>query len=145
MMNTAIFSWPVRIYYEDTDAGGVVYHANYLRYMERARNEWLRTLGRPVGDINKLDGCLFVVASLDLQYKTPARLDDELAVTAELVQLKRVSMTLKQQVLRNDELIAVANINLVTVSTETFRPVAIPQSLATHPLIAPYKFGINPA
>lgn len=134
-MSEKVFSWPVRIYYEDTDAGGVVYHANYLRYMERARNEWLRSLGRPIGEINTQDGCLFVVASLDISYKAPAKLDDQLMVTAELVQLKRVSMVLKQTVLRGEELITIANINLVTVSKDTLRPIAIPQSLTNHPLL----------
>ncbi len=81
-MSAQIFTWPVRIYYEDTDAGGVVYHANYLRYMERACNEWLRSLGRSIKQINQQDGCLFAVASLDLQYKVPAKLDDELLITA---------------------------------------------------------------
>jgi YbgC/YbaW family acyl-CoA thioester hydrolase len=76
-----------------------------------------------------------VVASLDISYKAPAKLDDQLMVTAELVQLKRVSMVLKQTVLRGEELITIANINLVTVSKDTLRPIAIPQSLTNHPLL----------
>ncbi len=138
-MQNEIFSWPVRIYYEDTDAGGVVYHANYLRYMERARNEWLRHLGRPISDINEKDGCLFVLASLDIQYKSPAKLDDYLHVTVELIEMKRVSMVLKQRVLREDKEIATGSLNLVTVSNEIFKPVAIPESLTTHLLITSNK------
>ncbi len=130
-----MFAWPVRIYYEDTDAGGVVYHANYLRYMERARNEWLRSMGQPIGVIKQRDGCVFVVASLDLHYKATAKLDDELSVTAQVTNIKRVSMTLKQTVLRNDEELVVGNLNLVTVNADTFKPVAVPSALTAHPLI----------
>lgn len=103
--------------------------------MERARNEWLRHLGRPIRDINEQDGCLFVLESLEIQYKDSAKLDDYLYVTAELIEMKRTSMLLKQRVLRDDKEIVIGNLNLVTVSNETFRPVAIPESLMTHPLI----------
>lgn len=128
-----MFNWRVRVYYEDTDAGGVVYHANYLRFMERARSEWLRDIGHPVGQIAKRDHCLFVVREVNMKFLRPAKLDDELIVGARLVATRRTSMQIEQQIWRdNDEsgdVLLNAMIQLVTVSSETFRPIALPRFL----------------
>ena len=124
---TDLFTWPVRVYYEDTDAGGVVYHANYLRYMERARSEWLRALGHPVDQIAQQEKKLFVVRSVQIQFERPARLSDELLVSAEVEQTRRASMRLKQEVCRGvDELLVSAQVELAMVDSETFRPVRLP-------------------
>ncbi len=126
-MNTDIFAWPVRVYYEDTDAGGVVYHANYLRFMERARNEWLRAKGHPVEQIVEQEKKLFVVRSVQIQFARPARLGDELQVSAEVVDTRRASMLLRQQVTRNSgELLVTAEVELAMVDSQRFRPVRLP-------------------
>lgn len=93
-----IFEWPVRVYIEDTDRGGIVYHANYLNYMERARTEWLRSLGFSQENFFNED-TLFVVRKVVLSYKMPAKLDDELIVNLSIQQRRRVGLTLSQQIL----------------------------------------------
>jgi len=92
-----VFHWPVRIYWEDTDAGGIVFYANYLKFFERSRTEWLRSLGIAQQDLKDDSGCMFVVTDATLRYHRPARLDDELVVTARLIETGRASMILKQQ------------------------------------------------
>ena len=125
--------WPVRVYYEDTDAGGVVYHANYLRYMERARNEWLRDMGHPVEQIAEQENKLFVVRSVEMQFVRPAKLSDMLSVSAEVVVSKKASMQIKQEVRRetgdSSELLVSALIGLAMVDSERFRPVRLPEFL----------------
>ena len=91
------FSLPVRVYYEDTDAGGVVYHANYLRFMERARTEWLRALGFEQDRLAQELGIVFVLASLDIQSRKPARFNDALSVTSSISTVGRVSILFKQE------------------------------------------------
>jgi acyl-CoA thioester hydrolase len=131
---SAKFVWPVRVYYEDTDAGGVVYHANYLRYMERARNEWLRDMGHPVEQIVEQEKKLFVVRSLEMKFVRPAKLSDELSVSAEVVLVKKASMQLRQEVRRgvgeSGELLVSAMIELAMVDSERFRPVRLPEFLS---------------
>jgi len=130
---SAKFMWPVRVYYEDTDAGGVVYHANYLRYMERARNEWLRDMGHPVEQIAEQENKLFVVRSVEMQFVRPAKLSDMLSVSAEVVVSKKASMQIKQEVRRetgdSSELLVSALIGLAMVDSERFRPVRLPEFL----------------
>ena len=125
-----IFSWPVRIYYEDTDAGGVVYYANYLRYMERARNEWLRDMGHPVEQIVEQEKKLFVIRSVEMKFIRPARLSDELRVSVDVLQTKKASMQLKQEAYRvsgeSEELLVSGIVELAMVSSENFRPVRLP-------------------
>lgn len=125
-----IFSWPVRIYYEDTDAGGVVYYANYLRYMERARNEWLRDMRHPVEQIVEQEKKQFVIRSVEMKFICPARLGDDLRVSADVMQTKKASMQLKQEVYRvsgeSEELLVSAIVELAMVSSENFRPVRLP-------------------
>ena len=95
----AIFSWPVRVYWEDTDAGGIVFYANYLKFFERSRTEWLRSLGIEQQRLKDSTGGIFVVAETSIRYHRPARLDDELIVTASLVETGRASMIIRQQAL----------------------------------------------
>jgi len=99
----AIFQWPVRVYWEDTDAGGIVFYANYLKFFERSRTEWLRTLGIEQQSLKDSTGCIFVVTETTLRYLRPARLDDELIVTTSVLETGRASMTLKQQALLKTE------------------------------------------
>ena len=94
------FSWPVRVYWEDTDAGGIVYYANYLKFCERARTEWLRACGIHQQALREETGGMFVVSDAQLRYLKSARLDDELLVTTTLTEPGRASMTIRQQVLR---------------------------------------------
>ena len=93
-----VFSWPVRIYWEDTDAGGIVFYANYLKFMERARTEWLRSLGIAQSSLRADTGGMFVVADTHLSYQRPARLDDQLLVTAQIVEKTQITLTIRQEI-----------------------------------------------
>ena len=121
-----IFKWPVRVYYEDTDLGGVVYYANYLRFMERARTEWLRALGFEQTALARDHGIVFVVSSLAIDYLKPAAFNDELTVTVELETIGAAQIKLKQTVARAAEALATANVRIGCVNTATFRPARIP-------------------
>ena len=129
MKKNAIFTLPVRVYFQDTDAGGVVYHANYLNFMERARTEWLRTHGFSNAGLMKELGVVFVVRSLKLDYLKPALLDDLLDVTAQIKDIGRSRISLLQTVQRKDELLTEAEIHLVSISIDTFKPVSVPEVL----------------
>jgi acyl-CoA thioester hydrolase len=124
-----IFSLPIRVYFQDTDAGGVVYHANYLNFMERARTEWLRTQGYSNAGLMKEFGSVFVVRSLKLDYLKPALLDDLLEVTAQINEVGRSRISLAQTVRRGEEVLTEAEVHLVCVSLESFRPVSVPEVL----------------
>lgn len=127
---TTQFSWPVRVYYEDTDAGGVVYYANYLKFFERARTERLRALGLEQDGLRSAFGILFVVRSAQVDYLKPARFNDALSVSAEVSELKRASMVFNQQILRADgEILCEAKFRVVCLTESEFRPTAIPGSL----------------
>lgn len=124
------FRWPVRVYYEDTDAGGVVYHASYLRFFERARTEFLRSLGLEQDDLRTRDGILFAVRSMQIDYVKAARFNEMLWVSTEVEQLKSASLTFKQQAVRQDnELVCEVRVRVVCLAAETFRPTAIPDFL----------------
>ena len=125
------FSWPVRVYYEDTDAGGVVYYANYLKFTERARTEWLRAMGFEQTDLAERHGIVFVVRSAAVEYLRPARFNDELRVGVELIKVGAGQIDLVQRVLRGEELLAVATVKVACVGLHTMRPTRIPQPLAT--------------
>lgn len=125
------FSWPVRVYYEDTDAAGVVYYANYLSFMERARTEWLRALGFEQTELAASAGVAFVVRSAAIDYLRPARFNDGLQVTVELIKVGAGQIDVAQHVLRGDELLARATIKVVCVELRTMRPARIPRLLAT--------------
>ncbi len=129
MSEHKIFSWPVRVYFQDTDAGGVVYHASYVNFMERARTEWLRSHGYSNADLMREFGVMFVVRSLKLDYLRPALLDDMLEVTAQVLDIGRSRLTLMQTVRREEEMLTEGEVHLVCVSKETFKPVSVPEAL----------------
>ena len=130
------FSVSVRINYEDTDAGGVVYYANYLAYMERARNACLRELGYPLSELQCDQKLVFVVTEANIKYKLPARLDDIIDITLAVLEIKGASVNLSQQILRGGDLLVDATIKLVTLNSDTFSPCRMPvklrQSLERH-------------
>jgi acyl-CoA thioester hydrolase len=121
-----VFSWPVRVYYQDTDAGGVVYHASYVNFMERARTEWLRTFGYSNAGMMTELGVMFVVRSIKLDYLRPALLDDMLNVTAEIKEIGRSRLNMIQTVMRGDELLTEGEVHLVCVTADSFKPVSVP-------------------
>lgn len=123
------FSLPIRVYFQDTDAGGVVYHASYVNFMERARTEWLRTFGYSNAGLLKEFGVMFVVRKLELNYLKPALLDDMLDVTAQTKDVGRSRVTLLQNVLRGDEVLTEGEVHLVCVAADTFKPVSVPEVL----------------
>ena len=126
------FEWPVRVYYEDTDAQGVVYYANYFRFLERARTEWLRSLGVDMVALQAQERRIFVVAEVQVRFIAPARLSDELLVTARLVNLTRVSFDIEQKIYRGNtdgELLIDGNVKAAYLDADTMRPKRIPSSL----------------
>jgi len=129
-LNTAaVFEWPVRVYWEDTDAGGVVYYANYLKFLERARTEWLRSLGYSQQALASDPGILFMVVNLNLDYFRPARLDDALRVTCAPERDGRVTMRFRQQILRDTpgrEPLVDATIRVACLDARSLRPRRIP-------------------
>ena len=128
-MNT--FSFNIRVYYEDTDSGGVVYHANYLKFMERARTEWLRTLGFEQTDLNAQLQVMFVVHSMALQFKSPARFNDEIVVQSQIMRVGHGSIEFTQTVMRAAQVLIMATVKLACVHSETFKPTAIPDVIKT--------------
>jgi acyl-CoA thioester hydrolase len=123
------FSWPVRVYYEDTDLGGVVYYANYLKFLERARTEWLRSLGFAQTELAAAHGVVFVVRSIGLDYLKPARFDDSLEVTVEIADTGASRIGLAQRVRRGAEDLVTADVDIACVHTATFRPARIPGAI----------------
>ncbi len=121
----------MRVYYEDTDAGGVVYYANYLSFMERARTEWLRALGFEQPEMAATHGVLFVVRAVHIDYLKPSRFDDSLQVTVEVVTVGGSRIRFLQRVLRGNEEIVRAEVDVVCVSTDTFRPARLPRKMRT--------------
>ncbi|MBI5908485.1 MAG: tol-pal system-associated acyl-CoA thioesterase [Betaproteobacteria bacterium] len=128
-MNSKLFSWPVRVYYEDTDAGGVVYYANYLKFFERARTEWLRGLGLNQAKLAQEEGLIFVVRRALLDFARPARLDDMLEVTLEPMKLARVYVDLVQEARCGTQMLARAEIRVACLNQRNFKPAAMPQCL----------------
>lgn len=122
----ARFTWPVRVYYEDTDSGGVVYYANYLRFLERTRTEWLRAAGFEQPQLLRDFGVIFVVRSLTIEYLRPARFNDLLTVTAAPVHIGRSTLDIEQTVER-EELLVTARVRIACVEGASFRPVRIPE------------------
>ncbi len=127
------FVWPVRVYWEDTDAGGIVFYANYLKYFERARTEWLRSLGIEQRALRERSGGLFVVSDSQVRYHRPARLDDELFVTAWPQEIGRASITIQQQAWlktpAENSLLCDATIRVGWVDASSYKPARIPQTL----------------
>jgi acyl-CoA thioester hydrolase len=131
MSRAPAFVWPVRVYYEDTDAAGVVYYANYLKFMERARTEWLRSAGFEQTRLAEEHGVAFVVTSLSIDYLKPGRFNDGLQVTVELIKVGAGHIRLSQRVLRGEEVLATSAVTVACVLLRTMRPVRMPQTLAT--------------
>ncbi|HLS98845.1 MAG: tol-pal system-associated acyl-CoA thioesterase [Porticoccaceae bacterium] len=122
------FQLPVRVYVEDTDAGGIVYYVNYLKFLERARTEWFRHRGFEKPALFR-DNLMFVVHSLNIDYRRPARLDDLLLATARVVRGGRTFFVMEQRVLRGDELICAAEVKVACVNRDSMRPAAIPDDV----------------
>lgn len=127
----AEFIWPIRVYYEDTDAGGVVYYANYLKFLERARTEYLRSLGYEQDQLRAECGLIFVVRSVNVEYLQPARFNEQLQVSAKVIELKRTSMVFEQTITREGESapLITATIRIVALDEASFRPKAIPNEM----------------
>jgi len=121
--------WPVRVYYEDTDAAGVVYYANYLKYCERARTEWLRALGYAQQSLRETSGRVFVVRSVAAEYLSSAQLDDLLDIETRLTELGRAKLTFTQRVLRDGQVLFEATVLIVCVDWNTRKPASIPADL----------------
>jgi len=119
----------MRVYYQDTDAGGVVFHGNYLNFFERARTEWLRQLGFDVRQLAQQEGVMFIVRGLRVNYMRPALVDDMLIVTATIENLGRAQFTLDQRVLRGEDLLVQGSVNLACVTVEGLKPARVPASL----------------
>lgn len=126
------FDWPVRIYYEDTDAAGIVFYANYLRYMERGRTEWLRTLGLEQDQLRAEQGVVFAVTTVNLNYLTPARFNDLLTVRSSLTQLGGASLEFEQHILRvSDQAVCCRGmVKVACLDAMTLRPRRLPLILA---------------
>jgi acyl-CoA thioester hydrolase len=120
-----IFTWPVRVYYEDTDSGGVVYYANYLKFMERARTEWLRAAGFEQTELLRERDVIFVVREVHVEYLKPAAFNDSLNVTVQPLRVGRSYMDLAQTIERDDVLVR-AETKIVCVGGQSFKPVSIP-------------------
>ena len=125
------FNWPVRVYFEDTDAGGIVYYASYLKFMERARTEWLRGRGIDVEGLARKDRVLFAVRSLELDYRQPARLSDSLRVSVVLERARRASLELWQEVIREDQPLCAGRLRLACLDADILRPRRIPDTILT--------------
>ncbi len=125
------FHWPVRVYYEDTDSGGVVYYANYLKFMERARTEWLRSLGLEQDELIARESVIFAVRSIQVDYLQPARFNDALTVSAEVVEWGRASLSFEQNIHRtkDETLLCRGRIKLACIDCNSFKPRALPTAL----------------
>jgi acyl-CoA thioester hydrolase len=121
------FQFPVRVYWEDTDAGGIVFYANYLKFFERARTEWLRAAGIEQHQLREETGLMFVVASTSLRYLAPARLDDLLTITVDPEPAGRASLVVRQRALRGDTLLADGEIRIGCVRAEDLKPQRLPE------------------
>jgi acyl-CoA thioester hydrolase len=124
-----LFSWPTRVYWEDTDAGGVVYHAQYLAFLERARTEWLRAQGYGQERLREAHGLVFAVRAMRIDFRAPARLDDALDVSVALRECRRASLVIAQAVHRDGARLLDAEVRVAALSADGFRPRAIPDVL----------------
>jgi len=123
------FDWPVRVYYEDTDAGGVVFYANYLKFYERARTEMLRAMGFEQDELIAKESIIFVVRSVQVDYLMPAKFNEMLQVTATISHVKSASLTFEQTVMREGKLLSKATIRIACLDSNTMRPKVIPNIL----------------
>ncbi len=123
------FSWPIRVYFEDTDTGGVVYYANYLRYLERARTEWLRAMGLDQGKMMQETGLGFAVRSIAVEYLKPARLDDQLVIVSRIASHGRVQAVFDQRIRRGEEELLTATVRVACMHLARGKPAAMPQDI----------------
>ncbi|MGZ8907798.1 MAG: tol-pal system-associated acyl-CoA thioesterase [Methylobacter sp.] len=128
-MKSETFIWPVRVYYEDTDAGGVVFYANYLKFFERARTEMLRAAGYEQDQLMTTEGIIFVVRSVQVDYLSPARFNEHLHVSSEVATVKKASLTFEQMITRDDEVLCKGIIRIACLDVQSMRPKAIPENL----------------
>jgi len=125
------FEWPIRVYYEDTDSGGVVYHSNYLNFMERARTEWLRSLGFEQDALITDHQCIFAVHSMQLSFKRPAKFNDSLIVRSHLLKAVGARMEFEQKIYRDNELLCEAAVKIACLDANRFRPKSLPPFILT--------------
>lgn len=127
------FLWPLRVYYEDTDSGGVVYYANYLKFMERGRTEWLRSLGFEQDELRETAGVLFAVRKVSIDYRSPARFNDALQVSVQLISRGKASLVFRQEIRAavDGQVLCDAEVKIACIDAASFRPAPIPQSLLT--------------
>lgn len=123
------FTWTLRVYYEDTDAGGVVFYANYLKFFERARTEWLRACGADQSALAAASGLIFIVRSTTMDYRSPARLDDTVRVVSRVERMGRASVDFVQSAYRGDTLLVNGSIRVACVERDAFKPSAIPEHI----------------
>ncbi|MEI6869240.1 MAG: tol-pal system-associated acyl-CoA thioesterase [Methylophilaceae bacterium] len=129
MAGIKTFSLPIRIYFEDTDSGGVVYHSNYLKFMERARTEWLSAVGIDQRHLKQDNHIMFVVHRIDIQYKLPARFNDNLIVKSELKDIGSSKIEFRQMIYRENEMLIDASVDVACIDSEKFKPVRIPPTI----------------
>ena len=124
-----VFTWPIRVYWEDTDAGGIVYYANYLKFMERARTEWLRALGVEQSVLQQEQGLIFVVVDTQVEFKKPARYGDALTVTARVDAATRATFSFTQEVLRDAEVLVTGALRAACLDANSYKPRGLPKML----------------
>jgi acyl-CoA thioester hydrolase len=125
------FFWKARVYWEDTDGGGVVFYANYLKYMERARTEWLRSLGHAQSELAEKFGFVFAVVEVKLNYRSPARLDDEMIISCLPIPEGRASIRFQQVIRRGDTVLVEGEVRVACVDAKSFRPRRLPPFIET--------------
>jgi len=138
----AAFEWPIRVYYEDTDAGGVVYYANYLKFFERCRTEWLRSFGIDQAILARDQGLQFVVAQIEAKYLAPAQLDDELIIEARVIGMGRCSMLFEQIARRAGLTLACARVKIACVDSQR-RPARLPEVIRARVQVRNVKLSPN--
>ncbi|MCD8339333.1 MAG: tol-pal system-associated acyl-CoA thioesterase [Burkholderiales bacterium] len=130
MEKNSYFTWPIRVYYEDTDCAGIVYYANYLKYLERARTEWLRALGAGQQKLmTEEDGFLFVVIEVNIKYHRSSFLEDDLEVRSKVGEHRKATIVFEQEIYRGDEKIVTARVKCACLDVKTHKPKAMPEEL----------------
>lgn len=129
IQNENVFLWPIRIYYEDTDSGGVVYYANYLKFMERARTEWLRAEGFEQDELIAKENVIFAVRSVQADYLLPARFNEEIVVNTGVLKKGKASITVEQVIKRKEDVLCKAIIKIACLNPQSFKPVVMPENL----------------
>ena len=129
-MSRRSFSFPIRVYWEDTDAGGVVYHGSYVRFLERARTEWLRAQGVGQQTLRDVEDVVLVIRDMTLDFRQPARLDDELQVSVVMTERRAASLVIEQEISRGDRVLVAASVRVACLVASSFRPRPLPEWLA---------------